>query len=128
MHDFCCCTDTNTLNAHTFNTCSRLVLAGAGKFQRTAGVTHIFYTYIHMHVKMTCYLSLCSHDRLLSLHQLQRVAVDADNKSSSHAYVHVYMCVRVCVCVPIFMYVCMYHTNVCMYVYMYVCIYVHIVS
>ena len=50
MHDFCCCTDTNTLNAHTFNTCSRLVLAGAGKFQRTAGVTHIFHTCIHVHM------------------------------------------------------------------------------
>ena len=46
MHDFCCCTDTNTLNVHTFNTCSRLVLAGAGKFQRTAGVTHIFQLHI----------------------------------------------------------------------------------
>jgi hypothetical protein len=34
--------------------------------------THIFDTYIHIHVNLTCCLSLCSHDRLLSLHQLRR--------------------------------------------------------
>ena len=33
--------------------------------------THIFDTYIHMHVNLTCYLSLCSHDRFVSLHQLR---------------------------------------------------------
>ena len=37
-------------HAHTFNTCSRLVLACAGKFQRTAGVTHIFHSCIHVHM------------------------------------------------------------------------------
>jgi hypothetical protein len=28
--------------------------------------------YVYMYVKMTCFLPLCSHDRLLSLHQLRR--------------------------------------------------------
>jgi len=34
--------------------------------------THIFDTYIHMHVNLTCYLSLCSHDRFNRLHRLHR--------------------------------------------------------
>ena len=55
--------------------------------------THIFDTYIHMHVNLTCCLSLCSHDRFLSLHQLRRRQILGDCRCRK--------CVR-CVCLCLF--------------------------